>query len=242
MTFVRELMMRSMLSTGRAIGMLLPVQLAGFIVPFVLLLPITTGPRSYLANAAAASLQIKAAVLLLLANGALTIGVSLLAFRVIRRFSEPTALGLVAASVIMCVLQAVDNVHVLTMLSLSQQVARSGGPEDLFLALAAPVGATRMWAHTTELLAIDAWIVLLHAALYRFALVPRALTAFGLVTAALHATGIPLRGLLGYSPEALMGAPMGLSHLALAVRLSIKGFDDRPPSSTDVEAVAERAD
>ena len=215
--------MRSGRSTGRVIGMLLPLQLAGFIVPFVLLLPITTAPRDYLANATAASFQIKVAVLLLLANGALTIGISLVAFRVFRRFSEATALALVAASVIMCVLQAVDNVHVLSMLSLSQQYARAGGPEDLFVALAAAVGSTRKWAHTTELLAIDCWILVLHAALYRFALVPRALAAFGLVTVTLHFTGIPLRGLLGYTPEALMGAPMALSHLALAAWLASRG-------------------
>lgn len=67
-----------------------------------------------------------------------------------------------------------SSVHVLTMVSLSQQFARGGGPEDLFVALAAAVGATRMWAHTTELLAIDARILLLHATLYCSALVPRA--------------------------------------------------------------------
>lgn len=58
---------------------------------------------------------------------------------------------------------------------------------------------------------------------------------------ALHATGIPLRGLLGYSQEALMGAPIGLSHVALAMWLTIKGFEDRRSSRTDVDAVAGNA-
>lgn len=43
----------------------------------------------------------------------------------------------------------------------------------------------------------------------------------------LHFTGIPLRGFVGYSPVALMGVPMALSHIALATWLMGKGFDER---------------
>ncbi len=46
--FPSEVKMRSAKSTGRLIGMLLLIQLAGLIVPFVLLLPLTTGPENYL--------------------------------------------------------------------------------------------------------------------------------------------------------------------------------------------------
>src|SRR5262245_48577424 len=191
--------MRSAKSRGRMIGMLLFLQLAGLIVPFVLLQPLTTGPQNYLANAVRSSFQIKLAVFLLLANCALTIGITIAAFRVFRQYNEAMTLWLLAVSVIMFVLQAVDNVHVLSMLSLSQQYAQARGPDELFQTLAAVVGSTRRWAHFTELLVIDCWIFLLYSTLYRFALVPRALAAFGLITVMLHFIGIPLRGFLGYS-------------------------------------------
>ena len=222
--------MRTEKSTGRIIGLLLFVQLAGLIVPFVLLHPLTTGPRNYLANAAGYSFQLKVAVFLLFANCALTIGISIAAFRIFRQYSEAMALWLVAVSVIMFLMQAVDNVHILSMLSLSQQYAQAGGPDELFQTLAAVVGSTRRWAHYTELLVIDAWIFLLYSFLYRFALVPRALAAFGLITVLLHFTGIPLPGFIGYSIVTLMGVPMALSHIALALWLLIKGFKehDRP--------------
>jgi hypothetical protein len=222
--------MRSAKSVGRLIGMLLFVQLAGLIVPFVLLHPLTTGPRDFLANAAGASLQIKVAVFLLFANCALTIGITIAAWPVFRQYSEAMALWLVAASVIMFSLQAVDNAHMLSMLSLSQQYAQAGGPDELFQTLAAVVGSTRRWVHFTELLVIDCWIFLLYISLWRSALVPRALAVFGLLTVMLHFTGIPLRGFLGYSLVTLMGVPMGLSHLALAVWLITKGFKERFPS------------
>jgi hypothetical protein len=219
--------MRSAKSTGRMIGMLLFLQLAGLIVPFVLLLPLTTGPKNYLVDAAGSSSRIKLAVFLLFANCGLTIGITIAAFRVFRQYSEALALWLLAASVIMFLLQAVDNVHVLSMLSLSQQYAQAGGKDELFLTLAAVVGSTRRWAHFTELLAIDCWIFLLYGILYRFAVVPRALAAFGLITVMLHFTGIPLRGFLGYDLVTLMGVPMALSHITLATWLVAKGFDER---------------
>jgi hypothetical protein len=222
--------MRSAKSVGRLIGALLFVQLAGLIVPFVLLYPLTTGPRDFLANAAGASLQIKVAVLLLFANCALTIGITIAAWPVFRQYSERMALWLVAASVIMFSLQAVDNAHILSMLSLSQQYAQAGGPDELFQTLAAEVGSTRRWVHFTELLVIDLWIFMLYSVLYRFALVPRALAAFGLLTVMLHFTGIPLPAFLGYSIVTLMGVPMGLSHLALALWLMARGFAERVPN------------
>jgi hypothetical protein len=219
--------MRSAKSVGRLIGVLLLVQLAGLIVPFVLLHPITRGSRDWLANAAGSSFQIKAAVFLLFANCALTIGVAIAAWSVFRRYSEAMALWLVALGVIMFTLQTVDNAHVLSMVSLSQQYVQAGGPDDVFQTLAAAAGSTRRWVHYSELLAIDAWIFMLYSVLFRFALVPRALAAFGLITVLLHFTGITLPLWLGYSSVTLMGASMALSHLALALWLMVKGFEER---------------
>jgi hypothetical protein len=99
----------------------------------------------------------------------------------------------------------------------------------MFVALARVVGATRRWAHLSELALIDCWIFLLYGALYRFAVVPRAVAAFGLTTVVLHFTGIPLRGFLGYGPLTLMGMPMALSHVTLATWLVARGFHERRP-------------
>jgi len=230
--------MKSAKSTGLIIGTLLFVQLAGLIVPFVLLHPLTTGPRDYLANAAGASFQIKVAVFLLFANCALTIGITIAAWPIFRQYSEAMTLWLLAASVIMFLMQAVDNAHILSMLSLSQQYAQAGGPDELFQTLAAVVGSTRRWVHFTELFVIDGWIFLLYISLFRSALVPRALAVFGLLTVVLHFTAIPLRGFLGYSLVTPLGVPMGLSQLALAVWLMAKGFKEWLPGPPAEQAKA----
>jgi hypothetical protein len=222
--------MRSAKSVGRLIGILLFVQLAGLIVPFVLLRPLTTGARDYLTNAAAASLQIKVAVFLLFANCALTIGIAIAAWGIFRQYSEAMALWLVAASVIMFALQAIDNAHILSMVSLSRQYALTGGPDELFLTLAAVIGSTRRWVHFAELLVIDCWMFLLYSFLYRFTLAPRALAVFGLLTVLLHFAAIPMRGFLGYSLVTPLGMPMGLSEIALALWLAFKGFAETGPT------------
>lgn len=215
-------------SGGRLIGMLLVAQLAGFIVPFVMLHPITRGSTDWLANAAASSFQIEAAVFLLFANTALTIGIAIAAWPVFRRYSERMALWLIALGVIMFALQAVDNAQVLSMVSLSQQSAAAGGPNDVFQTVAAAAGATRRWVHYSELLAIDAWIFTFYAVLLRFLLVPRALAVFALLTVVLHLTGITLPLWLGYRSVTLLGASMALGHTAVAVWLMARGFAERP--------------
>lgn len=229
--------MKSAKSIGRVIGCLLLVQLAGLIVPFVLLLQMTAGPTEYLSNASAFSLQIKLAVFLLFANCALTIGISITAFPIFRQYNEALALLLVAVSVIMFSLQAVDNSHILSMLSLSQRSVEAGGPNELYQAIAAAVGSSRRWAHYSELISIDAWIFTFYSLLYRFRIVPPALAAFGLLTVLLHFTGIILPVWLGYPAVTLMGASMALGHLALVVWLGIKGFRERVPSKISGVAV-----
>lgn len=56
-----------------------------------------------------------------------------------------------------------------------------------------------------------------YSLLYRFALLPRALAAFGLITVMLHFTGITLPLFPDDSSVTLLGVPMALSHIAPAL-------------------------
>lgn len=218
--------MRSAKSMGRIIGILLFVQLVGLSLPFILLMPATTS--AFLENAAGASLQIKVAVFLLFANGALTIGITVAAFQVFRESGYKMALGFLALSVIWFSMQAVDNAHILSMLSLSQQYAR-GGPSnaELFGALGALARSTRRWVHYTELLVIDTWFFVFYGLLFRLSLVPRTLAGFGLMMVVVHTTAITLPIFLGYSSVPALGFSLALSHLALGTWLVVKGFGER---------------
>lgn len=220
---------------GRLVGGLTSLQLVGLIVPFVLLLPIVTPPGASLASAAASSTRILAGVLLLVVNGAVTVGIAIAAWPTLRRTSEALALWLVVLGALMLGVQMVDNIHILSMLSLSQAHAAAGAAADSLREVATAVGTTRRWAHLSELLVIDAWILVFYLSLIRAGALPRLLSAFGLLTVAAHFVAIPLAGFLGGRG----GMPMALSHVATAGWLMAKGLG--PRSSSDSRPVAQVA-
>jgi Domain of unknown function (DUF4386) len=218
---------RSATRTGRVIGALLVVQLAGFIVPFILLHPLQRLP-GFLENAAPASFQIKLAVFWFFANGALTIGIAIITLPIFRQYSQPMWIGLFASSLIMFLLQAVDNAHLLSMVALSQDYLRAGAANgEVFQAAAIAAGATRKWTHYSELLAIDMWMFIFYGMLWRPAIVPRLVAALALLTVGLHTAGISLPLLLGYQSVMMLGVPMAFGQMAAAVWLIAKGFKTR---------------
>jgi hypothetical protein len=216
------------LRSGRWVGVLSVVQLAGLIVPFAMLHPLAIG--AFLPAAAGAAGQIQAATFLLLANCGLGIAIAIALWPVIQKHSSAMATLLVAIGAIMFTLQAVDNGHIMSMVSLSGRYVDAGGPSEPYQTLAVVAGSARKWVHYWELFAIDAWIFTLHLILFRFALVPRALAGFGLLTVAVHLSSITLPMLLGYPGVMALGAVMALGHLALAGWLIAKGFQDRLPT------------
>jgi len=216
--------------SGQTLGVLLFVQLVGLILPFALLVPATTD--GFLEAATGNAGQIKLAVFLLFANAGVTISISLAAFPFIRIHSEALALGFVALSVIWFSAQAVDNVHILSMLSLSQRYAEGAiANVEAAETLAAAVRVTRRWAHYTELLIIDSWFFLLYGLLFRYSVVPRLLAVLGVAMAIVHTTAITLPVFLDYPSAPLLGVSLAVSQLAVASWLVLKGTGERAPQS-----------
>lgn len=217
--------MRPAMSVGRTIGMLLFVQLVGLTLPFILLMPITTA--GFLENAAGYAFQIRVAVLLLFANGALTIGIAIAGFPVLRECGSRMPLWLLAVSVIWFSMQAADNAHILSMLSLSQRYAEGGASNaELLGAVGALARSSRGWAHYTELLVIETWFFVFYGLLFRLSLVPRPLAGFGLIMVIVHAAGITLPKFLGYGSVPSLGFSLALSHLAIGSWLVARGFNE----------------
>ena len=218
---------------GRIVGVLLLVQLAaGLLVNFVLIAPAFATPPGFLVSAAANSLRVSLSVVLGLGTGALSVGIAIAALPVFRQHSQAMALWFVALSIVDFSLTAVENINLLSMLSLSQAYAKAN-PADgaMYEALRVVVGSSRNWAHFTQLIVVGCKVFLLYSVLYRFALIPRTLAAFGIAAAALQLTAVtmPIFG-LGVVYPMLM--PLGLSHLALAFWLIARGFAESKSSTT----------
>lgn len=223
--------MRTAKNAGRITGALLFVHLAtGLTVPYMLLQPISKSP-GFLESAAQNALLVRLCVLLLFVGGAVTIGIAVASMPAFRQYGRALSLWLLALAVVNCSLQAVENAGWLSMLSLSQEYAKAGaGEAGLFQTLGAAVYSAWRWTHYSHLLAVVSWMFVLFLLLWRSALVPRALAAFGLVTTLMQLTGITLPVLLGYRGVMEMGMPLGVVYLVLIVWLLVKGFEGRRPA------------
>jgi len=215
---------------GRIIGALILAQMVGgVLVNFVLTAPLFGAP-GFLVSAAAHPRQIGLSVLLGLACGAIPAAIAITAFPVFRQHSQAMTLWFVALAVVSLALAAVENMNVMSMLSLSEAYAKaSAADRGPFQALRVVVASGRNWAHYVGLIVAGGTHFVLYAVLYRFALVPRALAAFGLVAVMLQLTAVAMP-LFGHEIVFLLLAPLGLSQLALALWLVTKGFQNAPES------------
>lgn len=210
-------------ATPRVVGALLILQMAGLIVPYAMLHPISRG--EWLTNAAAAGGQIRAAVLGLLLTCAVAIWIAFLLRPVLRTGGAKL---LIAVSIIMLALQTADVVHLLQMLALSEQHVRGISVETAALELA----ATRRTVHYAGLLSIDAWMFLMYGLVYGVRLVPRGVAGLGFLTVASHFFGLLIPMILGGKGIVALGATMVLGHLVLAGWLIARGFLPYPTSAT----------
>lgn len=209
---------------SRILGALILAQMVGgYLVNFVLTAPLFGAP-GFLVNAAAHPRRLGLSVLVGLALGAVSVAIAITAFPVFRQHSQALALWLVALAVASLALAAVENMNVMSMLSLSQAYAKAGAAaHEQFQALRVVVAAARNWAHFVGLIVGGGTLFVLYAVLYRFALISRALAAFGLVAVLLQLTAVAMP-LFGHDVVFPMLAPLGVSQLALALWLLTKGL------------------
>lgn len=217
-------------TAGRTIAALLLAQMAcGPIVNFVLMTPVLAAP-GYLENAAAHATELRFAAVLGMAMGAVSIAIALVALPVFRRCSRRMAFAVLAIAVVGLAVSIVENIHLLSMLSLSQGYASAAVADRATLAaLRTIVAAPRNWAHYIGLIVSGGFALALYGTLYRFALVPRLLAGAGMLAALLEIVGVG-RPLFGYELAFPLLAPLGACHLALVLWLSVKGFAEREPS------------
>jgi hypothetical protein len=209
---------------GRTIGVLLLVQMtASLVANFVLQGPVFGAP-GFLVNAAAHPTAMGLSALLGIAAGLLSVGIAIVAFPVLRRINPTLMLWFLALSVVGLSISVVENINVMSLLSLSEAYAKASAAErSFFPSLRVVVASARNWAHYLELIVSGSTLLVLYTALYRYALVPRALAAFGLAAVSSQLTAVALP-LFGHDVVFLMLAPLGMCQLVLAVWLIAKGW------------------
>ena len=213
---------------GRVVGVMLLVQMAAAVLVNQFLLGPVFAPPGFMANAAADPMKIRLAVLIGLGTGVLTAAIAIAASQVFRRHSRTLTLWFLVLAAVNFALTAVENMNVMSLLSLSQAYAKAGGADPaLFETLRGVVGSARNWAHYINLTVSGGMLLTMYGVLCRFALVPRVLAGFGLGAVLLQITAVTMP-LLGNPVSFMMLMPLALSHLVLSLWLMAKGFAERP--------------
>lgn len=210
--------------TGRLIGALLLVaMLLGLWNNFGLTAPIFSG-AGYLHHGSQMPLLFGASALLGLVTSALSLAVGVVAWPVLRQYSPYLALAFLLLTAVGLATSALEQSSFLSMLSLSQQYAKSASPDPaLFELLRSMASADRNGIHYIDKIIGGGGILVLHLALFRSRLLPRFIPAFGAVAALIQMSGISLE-LFSRDLPLPMLAPLALAQLVLCLTLLVRGF------------------
>ena len=217
--------MRSPHNTGRIIGILLLFHLiVGLTTPYIILRPLGA---AFDASAIVNGSQVRLAVMFLFVGGALTIAIAVTGWPIFREYSFALTTWLLVLAIANFTLQCVENAAWMSMLTFSQEYAKANaGDLQLFHVTGIALRMIWKWVHYTHLLIMVSWMLLLGVMLWRSAVVPRALAMLLPLGSLLQLFGITLPQFIPYPtpPMMLMGLPLGIIYLILAVWLIARGF------------------
>jgi predicted neutral ceramidase superfamily lipid hydrolase len=209
------------------IGALILAQMAGSaLVNFFAEAPLFEG-GGFLVNASSHSQQIAIAVFLAIAIEATWVAIAILAFPILAERSLTSALALFAVGIVCLVIGVVENSGVMSMLSLSQAYSAAAPAERAQLEAARViVSSARNWPHYLGRMFDGLAALTFYIALFRSAIVPRAISGLGILAVVSMLTGLSMP-FFGQAVIFPMLAPLGLTQLALALWLIVKGFRAR---------------
>ncbi|MFY9621383.1 MAG: DUF4386 domain-containing protein [Pyrinomonadaceae bacterium] len=221
--------------TGRLIGLLLLLHLiTGLMTPYMLLQQLTR-PLTFAAIDSVNGFQVRLAIMMLFAGGAVPIVIAITAMPVFRKTSYALALWLFALAIVNFALQGGEIAGYMSLFSFSQNYVTANAADlGVYELVGATVRSAWKWIHYTHLLIMVSWMFSLGLMLWKSAVVSRILVGLLLIATVLQITGITLPQFLAYpSPNLmLMGLPLGFVYLALSVWLMIKGFSPRGDEAT----------
>jgi len=218
---------------GRIIAVLIFLQMIGSVVVNFVLEASLFGAPGFLVNAAPHAQQIGLAALIGIATEALWLGIAVTAFPIFYQRTQTMALWLVALAAVVLAVAVVENIGVMSMVSLSEAFDKASTAErEQLQTVRVLVASARNWAHYMARIMDGVAAFVFYAAMFRLALVPRLLSGFGLIAVALMITGVAMP-LFGHDVIFPMLAPLGLSQLVLALWLMAKGFRGQPGTATE---------
>ncbi|MEZ5277134.1 MAG: DUF4386 domain-containing protein [Opitutaceae bacterium] len=211
-------------STGRLVGSLVLTQiLGGFLVNFVLTAPLF-GPPGFLISASAHSGRIALSALVGIVLGMLSVVIAIAVHSVVGDRARSLTLFLFALATVSLAATVVEQMNVISMLSLSKAYAAASAAEQAdFQGLRLVVAAARNSSHYIGLAVAGTMLLVFYVTLFRTKLIPGALAVFGVAASFVQIIAVVMP-LFGKSVVFFLLAPLGVCQLVLGFWLLAKGF------------------
>jgi hypothetical protein len=190
----------------------------------------------YLADVYPNRIQMIIGVLLQFVNCAAVVGIGVLLFPILRRFSEAIAIGYVVTRIFDCAWLVAGGIGTLSLIALSQEAIQAGTTDASYsLTLGALLVEGSYTAYLVGMLALGLGSLPFCYLLYRSRLVPRSMSVLGLIGYAALLTGSSIE-LFGINLYMLHYLPGGLFELILPIWLIVKGFNSSAIVSESAQA------
>jgi Domain of unknown function (DUF4386) len=221
--------------TARIVGMLILTATATYALGTGLIGSIVGAP-DYLAGIYPNRIQMVIGVLLQFVNCATVVGIGVVLFPILRRFSEAIAIGYVVTRIFDCAWLVAGGIATLSLIALSQETIQAGTTDASYsLTLGALLVEGSYTAYLVGMLALGLGSLPFCYLLYRSRLVPRSISVLGLIGYSALLTGSSIE-LFGINLYMLHYLPGGLFELILPIWLIVKGFNSTAIASASVQA------
>lgn len=168
--------------------------------------------------------------------------IPIVAFPVLRKYSETLALGYVGFRFFEAVLFFTEQYNKLSLISVSEgYLNQAGGDVTYFERLGSSIQAENGWIFSFYLFVFTIGAMLFYTALYRSRLIPRWLSGWGFLAAVLLLTGNILQmlevELFGSTFELIFAMPIAVQEMVMALWLIVKGFNSSTIPVPEEEAI-----
>jgi hypothetical protein len=216
--------MKTIRRTARIVGVLILIATATYALGTGLIGTILDAP-DYLRDVYPNRTQLVIGVLLQLVNCAAVVGIGVLLYPILRRFSETIALGYVVTRIFDCAFLAVGGIATLSLVALSHEAIQTGTQNASYsLTLGALLVEGGYTAYLVGMMALGLGSLPFCYLLYRSRLVPRWMSVLGLIGYAALVAGSSLQ-LFGNDLAMIHYLPGALFELVLPIWLIVRGFD-----------------
>jgi len=220
--------MNSYRKTAIIVGILFLAGYLGVFLGSAIYAPILDAP-DYLSKVFPNKNQVIWGMMIELINDAAVIGIPVMLYPIINKYSERLAVGYLAFRIVESLVLIFSKTSLLSLIPLSQAYIAAGSPEmSYFQTIGTVALSARDWASQIQVVFFSISALLFYYAVFQTKLLPRWLSIFGFIAVVclITANVLPVPDLTeGFNLTQLLFLPIFISEILIALWMIVKGFN-----------------